>query len=278
MKAARWIVLLSVLVGIAAAQQPTVNQNGTVNASNYGTPNPPGSLVVVFGTNLAANLQVASSTPLSMQLQDSSDTVAVTVNNKPAPIYYVAQNQLSVQLPWGLTTPDSGSVNVPIVVTRNGKSSSPQQIPVGRFSPGIFTVSQNGLGMALAFNGVTGTIAQPTGTVPGRTATPAKAGDHLFVYATGLGPITPSLADGAASCPLSGCPANVKLSQTDTKPVVTVGGVQAAIEFSGLSPQFVGVYQVNFVMPSGVAANGAVPLQIQIGGITTTNKVTIAVQ
>jgi uncharacterized protein (TIGR03437 family) len=57
-----------------------------------------------------------------------------------------------------------------------------------------------------------------------------------------------------------------------------VGGVPAQVAFSGLSPQFVGVYQVNVVMPSGVSGGSAVPLQLMIGGVTSADTLTLALQ
>jgi uncharacterized protein (TIGR03437 family) len=67
------------------------------------------------------------------------------------------------------------------------------------------------------------------------------------------------------------------LTNVTTAPVVLVGGVQATVTFAGLSPQFPGVNQVNFVVPSGVTPGDAIPLQFQVGGITTTDKVTMAI-
>jgi uncharacterized protein (TIGR03437 family) len=283
MKFARSILLFGLFVFMASAQQPTVNQNGVVNAASFATANPPGSLVTIFGTNLASTkLLIASSVPLSTHLQGGSEDVSATVNGEPAPMYYAIAAQASVQLPWSVK---AGTAT--IVVTRNGNSSPPQAMQVATFSPGIFTVTQNGLGMALAFNAVAITvngkptlaIAQPAGSTPGLTAIPAKAGDHLFVYATGLGPVTPTINDGAAPCALSGCKSTDRQRTTTTQPQVLVGGVSAHIEFSGLAPQFVGVYQLQFTVPAGVSPGNAVPLQIKIGGAESDPaKVTIAVQ
>jgi hypothetical protein len=49
------------------------------------------------------------------------------------------------------------------------------------------------------------------------------------------------------------------------------------VQFSGLSPQFVGVYQVNAAVPQGAPTGNAVPLQFQIGGLASTSQATIAV-
>jgi len=277
MKFGRVLILAGIVAGTVAAQMPTVNQGGVLNGASYSTTNPPGSLIVIFGTNMAGAFLGASSTPLSMTLQNTS----VTIDDKPAPMYYVSATQTSVQLPW-----KSSAGNVNIVVTRNGTPSAPQQMQVGQFSPGIFSVSQDGKGMALAFNAIPITvngkpalaIAQPAGSVPGLPTVPAKVGDHMFVYCTGLGAVTPSIADGAAPCALSGCKSTDTQRKTTTQPKVLIGDVSAHVEFSGLAPQFVGVYQLNFQLPSGVPTGNAVPIHIQIGGATSRDGVTIAVQ
>ena len=292
MKLARLCGLFVVLIGIGAAQQPTVNPNGVVNSASYSVNNPRGSLVTVFGTNMTscAKLLVASSTPLTTQIQGcTNDTVSATVNGTPAPMFYATSTQSSVQLPWGTVT---GTAN--ITVTLNGNTSPAQPFHVTTFSPGIFTINAQGTGMTWAIYACApgsaantclpltqSTVAQPSQNWPFSTikAVPAKAGDHLYIYATGLGPVTPAVRDGAAPCPLSGCPAGVTLSTTTTKPVIIIGGVQVNPDFSGLAPQFVGVYQVNFTVPTGVTPGNAVTLQLQIGSPpVSSNSVTLAIQ
>jgi uncharacterized protein (TIGR03437 family) len=58
---------------------------------------------------------------------------------------------------------------------------------------------------------------------------------------------------------------------------VTVGGVQASVVFAGMTPQFVGVYQVNIVIAAGTPTGNSVPLQISMNGVTSRADVTIAV-
>jgi uncharacterized protein (TIGR03437 family) len=55
-----------------------------------------------------------------------------------------------------------------------------------------------------------------------------------------------------------------------------IGGLSAQVPFSGLSPQFVGVNQLNVTIPN-VTPGDAVPIQIQMNGITTSNQIPIAV-
>jgi uncharacterized protein (TIGR03437 family) len=280
----RLTVLLGVAAGVATAQQPTVSEGGVLNSASYSTANPPGSLITIFGTNMAkaGELLIASSTPLTMQLQNKTENVSVTVNDKAAPVYYVTATQSSVQLPWGTKVPASGTDNATIVVTRNGVKSPPQQMKVGRYSPGIFTVNQQGTGMAWVINNNDGTVAQPSAGWPfPKIATrAAKEGDNLFIYVTGLGPVNPTPKDGAAPCPAAGCPAGVKLAKTTTNPKIIIAGTAIPgdhIQFSGLTPFYPGVYQLNFQMPSGIPAGNATTLEVQIGGVTS-NQVTFATQ
>src|SRR5205085_6812092 len=100
------MVLVGLFVFTAAAQQPTVSDNGVLNAASYmkfgsqGHANAPGSLVSIFGTNLSNGVLLASSIPLSTQLGD----VSVTFNGKPAALQFVAQAQINAQIPWEVDT------------------------------------------------------------------------------------------------------------------------------------------------------------------------------
>ena len=115
-----------------------------------------------------------------------------------------------------------------------------------------------------------GSLAAPVGAIAGVACAPAVVGDFIQIYATGLGPVDIPLADGAISLD--------QIRRTLANPTVLVGGVPVTPSFSGLSPFFVGVNQVNVQIPANAPRGNAIPLQIQVGGITTTNQVTIAIQ
>jgi uncharacterized protein (TIGR03437 family) len=258
--------LLAVLVFsvAAAAQTPAVSSGGVLNAASFDRAMPvtPGALISIFGSNLAATTATADSIPLSTVLGG----VNVKVNGVDAPLAGVfaspSGDQINAQLPWNV---QPGSAQV--VVTRNGVASAPQTFQIGQFSPGIFT-AQFGVGQAIAIN-IDGSLAAPAGSIPGLATRPARAGDTIIILATGLGPFTPAPVSGAAS--------RDALRSTMTMPTVLIGGVSAPVDFSGLSPDFVGVNQLNVRIPPGLTA-GVVSLQISMGGMTTSNQVTIAVQ
>jgi uncharacterized protein (TIGR03437 family) len=247
----------------AQAQTPAVAAGGVLNAANGISPVTPGSLVSIYGTTLAAGLAQADTIPLS----NSLNNVSVTLNGIPAPLLFVSQGQINAQVPWNvLSSGTSGSAT--IVVTNNGNKSVPQTVPVGPFSPGIFAIGN----IAVAQNVVDASVAAPVGAIPGVATHPATIGDPygLAILCTGLGAVDSAIANGASS--------SDTLRRTTTMPTVLVGGQQANVVFAGLSPQFVGVNQINITLPAGTPTGNAVPLQIVMGGITTSSSIVIAVQ
>jgi len=268
----------------SAAQPPTIDSNGVHSVANGSTTNPPGSLVYATGTNMASTTLVASATPLTMEMQTQTDDVTVAVNGQNVPMYYITPNAVSFQLPW-----ETGTGSATLVVTRNGVASNTMQFNVSEFSPGIYTTNGVGTGGAWAIFAATSKlnpkaqVAQPSnvGSYIGGAAT---AGDLLYIYAGGVGPAK-NAVDGHAPCPLANnvpgaCPAGYNASNysTNTTPVILVDGINAKVNASILDPTYPGLYLVFFTVPAGTPKGNAVALQIQIGGVTTANNVTIAVQ
>ena len=84
--------------------------------------------------------------------------------------------------------------------------------------------------------------------------------------------MTPSIDNYVAALPVNG-----QFRSTVLTPTVLIGGVPARLVYSLLSPQFVSEYQIGAVPAPNTPNGNAVPIQIQIGGATTTDQVTIAV-
>ena len=262
------LLLFLVASALAFAQPPSVADGGILNGASFvkGQPVTVGSLVTIFGTNLASAMAQADTIPLSTSLGGVSVQFVNGGTTMNAPMLFVVGSQVNAQIPWNLV-PAGATQNVNVVVNVNNTTSAPSQVTVGPFSPGIFTTGPPAF-RAIAQN-LDGTLAQPAGSIAGLTTNPVKVGAALIIYATGLGPVDNTPADGAI--PPSG------LVNTLTVPTVLVGGMQAQVLFSGLQPQFVGVNQVNIIIPPTAPTGDAVPLQIQMGGITSPNNVTIAV-
>jgi len=272
----RLAAFLLVTVTAAWAQLPNIPPDSIVNgAFALNQPIAPGSLISIFGTNLATSLQHADSLPLSkslggvsVQFVNGSTTIQApmldTVLVNATPPY----TQLNLQVPWDIIPPNAPQQTVNVVVTVDGVGSSqPAPVTIGPFSPGIFFNGPDSRGAVQNFSD--GTLAQPAGSFPGQTTHPAKAGDILIIYATGLGPVDSPPADGA--------PAGSQLRSALTPPIVMIGGITAPFISSVLSPQFVGVYQLAVKVPDNAPVGDNVPVQIQLGGITSPASVIMAV-
>ena len=265
-----WLTLGLIALASLAHAQPVVNAGGVLNSGSYTTQGvAPGSIVSIFGTNLAGSTAGADSIPLSTALKD---VTSVTFDNIPAGLYFVGPLQINAQLPFNvLPSQSTGMVN--IVVTRSNGTSAPQSVTVVPASPGIFTTTANGLGQAFAYDNTTGAIAAPTGVPIGSFAVAPislKSGHALIIACTGLGSVTPHIDNNVAA-------SDGTLRHTVLQPAVMIGGVKAQFVYSVLSPQFVSEYQIGVVPDPATPTGNAVPLQITIGNVTTTDKVTIAV-
>jgi uncharacterized protein (TIGR03437 family) len=259
----RAFALMIIIAGLAFAQAPIVTPGGVVNGASFvsGQPITGGSLVSIFGSNFASAIAGADSIPLSTSLGGVTVRFVNGNTSTPAPLLFVNSTQINAQVPWNLV-PGGVSQNVNVIVTTAAGSSTPIAVGVGPFSPGIFSI-----GTLAAAQNVDGTLAQPAGSIPGGTTHPAKIGDTIIIYASGLGAVDNPIADGDIP---------QKLTNTRTIPLVLIGGVSAHVSFSGLSPQFVGVNQLNVEIPNTAPGN-AVSLQLQVGGISSPSNITMAV-
>jgi uncharacterized protein (TIGR03437 family) len=213
----------------------------------------PGSLINIYGDHLAGSAGTFSSYPLVPELSGTE----VLLAGKAMPLISVSEDRIIAQVPYEIGFNTSQQL-----VVRNGTTqSAPQMVPVAPAQPAVFTVNQQGTGQAVATVGNSATLADANH--------PVKAGDVIVIYCAGLGAVTPPVASGAAA------PVN-PLSRTAT-PAVTVGGQPALVQFSGLTPGYAGLYQINAVVPAGVTAGDEVPVVVTIAG-QTSPPVTIAVR
>ncbi|HTQ53787.1 MAG TPA: hypothetical protein VMI94_04955 [Bryobacteraceae bacterium] len=258
-------VAVLLLAAAAHAQTPAVNAGGIVNAGSYASGGvAPGSIVSIFGTNLANGLVLASTIPLPIALGNVN---SVTFNGVNAPLYFVSNTQINAQVPWDVLPSGTASGTASVVVTTSAGSSASQTVSIVAALPGIFTITANGLGQAIATDNTDGALA--TGTVAGVLSHPIKVGSYLIIWCTGLG--------AGDQTVLSGSNTGGAIVNTILRPTVLIGGVQATFVYSVLSPQYVGVYQVGVQVPAGTPTGAAITLQLQVNGISTSSKVSIEV-
>lgn len=209
-----------------------------------------GSWVTITGQNLATATRIWWNNEfVGANLPAEIDHVQVLMNGKPASVYYVSPTQLNVQAPT-----DSTTASVPVQVIRDGATSATFQANLVGAAPGFFTYSSGNKQYlsAIHLNGTV--IGDVAGTLP------AAPGEVVELYATGLGG---SPGGVIPSAPLALTPL----------PVVTIGGVQAAVSYAGLvSP---GLFQINAAIPK--VASGPQPVTVSFGGATSPTGPVIAV-
>jgi hypothetical protein len=148
---------------VLSARSPVVSAGGVVDAASFAAPVAPGSLVSIFGSNLAPQTGQAAAIPLPISLAG----VSVSFNGLSAPLLYVAPGQINAQLPFGVSS--YSSVNK--VVNNNGIVSTPQTIDVSPYAPVVFALQ----GYAVAINS-DGTLAAPAGSIAQIASHPAVPG------------------------------------------------------------------------------------------------------
>jgi uncharacterized protein (TIGR03437 family) len=246
----------------AGVPTPVINSGGVVNGASFDARRlAAGAIASLFGTALGAATTLARTLPLPSPMAN----VSVQVNGIDAPLFYVSSTQFNFQVPWQVL----GQSQVTVAVNSRGLLSATQTVRLDPAAPGIFTVSSSGSGQGVVQIANSSVFAAPAGSIAGVQTRPAARGDFLTIYCTGLGDVDNRPANGAAA------PSN-PLATAKVTPTVTIGGVAATVTFAGLTPGFVGLYQVNVQVPQSAPSGNAVELVVRSG--EDSNTVTIAVQ
>ncbi|MSO19945.1 MAG: matrixin family metalloprotease [Acidobacteria bacterium] len=236
------------------------------DGAGFWTPLAPGAFVSIFSTatqDLAPRSNVAVATPLPTDLS----SISVMVNDRYAPLFFAGPGQINAMIPFETT---GATANI-TVFAGPGAAGNTVIVPLSPSAPGIFALNQAGSGQGAVQN-PDASFAAPAGSVPLSVARPARRGDVVIIFASGLGRVTPALP--------SGLPAGVNGTSIPVlagNPTVRIGGVVAPLDFAGLAPGFVGLYQVNARVPAGATLGAAVPLTITTAEGQVSNTVTIAI-
>jgi len=235
--------------------KPTVAPTGVVNAasSQLGNGIVPGSYITLYGTGLSDTTAVSSSATLPLSLSSVSVSFDAPNLSVPGRIYYASPTQVNVQVPWEL----AGQSSVQLKVSINRSSGTVVTVPVAPVAPALFVYGQSQAAALDENNALVG------------TSNPARRGHVVSFFANSLGAVTnqPGSGNPAPSSPLA---------TTVAVPAVTVGGIPAAVQFSGLAPGFTGLYQINVQIPAN-APTGSAAVVVTESGVTSL-AVQIAVQ
>jgi uncharacterized protein (TIGR03437 family) len=225
---------------------PSASVAGVTNAASYGIA-ASGGAATIFGAFPGLTAASPASTPLPTVLNH----LTVFIDGIAAPLYYISPTQINVQIPWEVATDPNATIDI-----SNGVWNAVGNANVQSSSPGIFEVDSQHDAAILHLNFKLVSAADP-----------AVPGEPIIVFATGLGPVSPSQPDGMAA-------SSAQLANTIAPTQVQIGSKTTPTSFSGLAPGFVGLYQINTVVPQVTA--GANPITLTVNGFAS-NAATIEI-
>jgi uncharacterized protein (TIGR03437 family) len=222
---------------------PNFQAGGVVNGANFKGAVAVGSVISIFGTDLAGNA-TAQQLPLPTLLGG----VCITANTTNIPLFYASPTQINAQMPFELT---AGRITLTVRSRDAAKASASVAVTVSAAAPAVFTVDGK---QAALFHADDFALVTPQD--------PGKRDKDLILFATGLGRTTLAVASGAAagSSPLAAV-SNVS---------VTIGGHPMIVSWAGLAPGFVGLYQINIRVPGDRVQGDALPVVVSVGSTSNT--------
>ncbi len=246
---------------------PSINSGGVITASDFGgfPTIAPATFVEIYGTNLAgttggwtaADFLAGHTAPTSL------NGVSVTVGGKPAFISYTSPGQVNAQVPDVATGPQ------PVVLTNSVGSSQSYTATVNATQPGLlapplFLIGGKQYVVAYFANG---SLVLPPGTLPGLVTRQAHPGETIVMYGLGFGPVTPVTPAGEIA---------TGLTQLNGTLRVQIGGATADVNYAGMAPTYVGLYQFNVVVPD-IASNDFAPLVFTLNDVPISQQLYVAV-
>jgi uncharacterized protein (TIGR03437 family) len=245
----RFLLSLAVLVSTASASAPAYSADTILKAGSY-TPGPfaPGSVLSLFGTGLAIAPHALTSDDIQNgQLPFELNAVRVYLDGASLPLLYVSETQINFILPYK-QMPGPAVVRV----ARQGVSGPEVYITLVDAAPALFV---DPAGYAIATHGDTSVITPEA---------PAKAGEIIVIYATGLGKLQKNPDSGELPNYVSSILALSTLK-------ITVGDTAIPADkilYAGLTPMSAGLYQLNVVLPGVLGTDPE--LRVSIGAVSTT--------
>ena len=227
---------------------PVLTPNAVVNNLNSlnGAPLSPGAVAQVHGLALAPS----TVEPPGIPLRKTFNGTRVLVGAFEAPLYFLSDGQLNVQIPTELQADREYS----IVVEANGGLTLPDSVTLAQTQPGVAAFADRRI---IAQHSSNFTLITPTA--------PAQQGEVIILYLIGMGATDVLVASANAS------PSVEPLARVRALPTVTVGNRPATVAFAGLTPGAVGLYQINLFVPTG--GTGDLPVVISQNGVEANTTV-----
>lgn len=229
--------------GGAASTAVTVRQGGLVNLASKATAVAPGTLVSIFGANLAAGASV-SAPPYPVMLGG----VCVTVDESPVPLVMTSAGQINAQLPPALRT---GSHSLVVRAVDRNTASSTYTFTAAKYAP------------AVLINESTGQAAVFRNGIPITNRNKAERDERLYLYAIGLGATTGATVTAGQASPAMAVTESLEVFFGDPR----MAQSEMIVEWSGLEPGLVGIYRIDIRVPGFRTRGENLPVTVRIGGV-----------
>lgn len=229
----------------------------------------PGELITLFGDSIGPATAASLADADNDGFVDSSlGGVTATVDTVAAPLIYVSQNQITLQVPYTVSL----GTNKVISVNNGAGTPATTQVTIGATAPAMFTLDGSGAGPAAVLNYNAATLSY---SVNG-TANAAKLGDTIVLYLTGEGDYA------TAVTPRTGLivPSTLTpIPQVTPLPTVTIGGALATVSYAGPAiGSVLGLLQMNVVVPATASTGASVPVVVTIGANASPSNVTVSLR
>jgi uncharacterized protein (TIGR03437 family) len=231
----------------------------TTNAASYSArPLSPGQIASIFtkgtGYSFGSDTRSFTDLPNPLPLPTSLADIAVTLSDAPVPLFFVSPNQINLQIPMG--APQSGTADMVVMRPSTGQVLAASTISFAPGNPALFTVDSSGSGQVLALN---------EDNTQNSTKNPAQRDHIVQLFGTGQGYVDKAPPDGSPEPDAS--------ATTGELPTVIIGSGPVPsqnVQFSGLAPGFVGLWQVNVKIPNSVPPGDKIPVALVYKSIPST--------
>jgi uncharacterized protein (TIGR03437 family) len=188
--------------------------------------------------------------------------ITMQVDGQPAELFYASPTQINFLIPGGTTL---GALSVTITNVQTGATQS-STVNVQNTAPGLFSSNSSGAGPGAILNGIT--YAGPPFLVETPQTGVTDQRTRLAVYCTGL-----RYAGNPTQDPtVTNVAASVLAHGADT----SGNQYNFTVEYAGVAPGYIGLDQVNLVLPAQLDGAGVVSLTITADN-NTSNTVTFLV-
>jgi trimeric autotransporter adhesin len=239
---------------------PTITNVISASACGAASAAAPGSFIEIYGSNLAADTRNSNSSDFNGNIAPTSlDGTQVSIAGQSAVLSYISPRQVNAQVPLGV-----GLGSQSVAVTTADATSLPYSLTINAVQPGLcqgFSVNSNSYVIAVIGNNPPIYVLPAAASFNGVTSRPAHPGEVVMMFGNGFGPVTPSPVQGQLV---------QQLNQLNTPFQIYFGPTQATVQYAGLAPGFIGLYQFNVVVPD-IPASDTVPISFNLGTFAGAN-------